>query len=128
MVPKYTEQIAGFGEAKLLALCGWRILKSPCFFNFPDLPEPSPALECVACFRRFEKTVLCLEKIEFCAIRSHFKHCYFAHDDAHPSVKEHAISVILSMQPRKLDKVPVTVDPSWLSKQREFLDHILVQR
>lgn len=72
--------------------------------------------------------MLASDSFDFSPLRSHFKHCYFALDDDHPSVKEHAANIILSMQSGKSGAEAVPVDKEWLSKQREFLDHILIQR
>lgn len=54
VAPIFSEQIAIKTDGELLALCGWRTNRSHCFFAFPDLTEPTIALECVSCFRRFE--------------------------------------------------------------------------
>lgn len=82
-----------------MALTGWRVTSSSCFFAFPELSEPRQALECVCCFRRFEVDVFQQEpELSFCPLGSHFKHCYFFLDqNTDASVKEHGVSIMQSM-------------------------------
>jgi len=107
---KVTGSLTEMSAKELMALCGWRIHRTQSFFTFPDLPEPELALECVCCFRRFEVKAFHDEpELAYCPLTSHFKHCYFHLDESYKatsSVKEHAISILLSMTHQEAQNQP----------------------